>query len=242
MHYLNTSYSNWFKSKHNIMGVIFQGRYKSIIVDENNYALGLSAYIHLNPVRARIVSDIKEYKWSSYPDYIGRKRSIERLDTEFILRQFDDDLNRAKKKYKSFVIKNINMDNPLEGSYKGIALGNRAFIKKIKGKIGLLGRKREIRETKIAEAHRVEEIMNIIVDKFSIEKEEIFRKRRGNIYRQIVLYLIKRYSALSLKDIGKLFSMDYAAVSQACRRIEEKKQIDRDVLNKIKTVEKVLRS
>ncbi len=64
-------------------------------------------------------------------------------------------------------------------------------------------------ETMIAETHAVEEIMNIIVDKFSIEKEEIFRKRRGNIYRQIALYLIKKLSTLSLKDIAELLKMKY---------------------------------
>lgn len=48
MHYFNTSYSNWFKAKYNIVGAVFQGRYKSILVDKDNYALVLSAYIHLN--------------------------------------------------------------------------------------------------------------------------------------------------------------------------------------------------
>lgn len=86
MHYLNTSYSNWFKAKHNIVGMVFQGRYKSILVDENNYGLHLSAYIHLNPIRAGRVSDIKEYKWSGLFNYIGKKRSVKRLDTEFILK------------------------------------------------------------------------------------------------------------------------------------------------------------
>jgi len=61
IHYLNTSYSNWFRAKYKIVGPIFQGRYKSILVDENNYGLRLSAYIHLNPARAKIIDDIRKY-------------------------------------------------------------------------------------------------------------------------------------------------------------------------------------
>ncbi len=236
MHYLNTSYSNWFKTKHNIVGVVFQGRYKSILVDENTYSLGLSAYIHLNPIRAGIVSDIKEYRWSSFLDYIGTKRSVERLDTEFLLKQFDNDLIMAKKKYEDFVINNISMDNPMEESYKGIALGNETFIEKIKEKIKYFGKKREIVETKIAETLTVEEIVNTIMDKFSIEEEEIFRKSKGNIYRQMALYLIKKYSTLSLKEIGEYFHMDYSAVSQTCKRFEEKMKRDFSNLNIIKTL------
>jgi len=74
MHYLNTSYSNWFKARHKIVGVIFQGRYKSILVDEVAYGMRLSAYIHLNPIRAHIVDNVRDYKWSSFLDYIGRKK------------------------------------------------------------------------------------------------------------------------------------------------------------------------
>jgi len=47
MHYINTSYSNWVKSKHQIIGSVFQGRYKSILVEKEAYFLTLSAYIHL---------------------------------------------------------------------------------------------------------------------------------------------------------------------------------------------------
>jgi len=47
IHYLNSSYTNWFRNKHRIIGPLFQGRFKSILVDTDNYALVLSAYIHL---------------------------------------------------------------------------------------------------------------------------------------------------------------------------------------------------
>jgi len=52
MHYLNASYANWFRARYKLVGTVFQGRYKSILVDEDSYALVLSAYIHLNPLRA----------------------------------------------------------------------------------------------------------------------------------------------------------------------------------------------
>ncbi len=66
MHYLNTSFSNWFKAKHKIVGLVFQGRYKSILVEERAYSVKLSSYIHLDPVRARIIDNLKGYEWSSY--------------------------------------------------------------------------------------------------------------------------------------------------------------------------------
>ena len=81
------------------MGTVFQGRYKSILVDEDSYALVLSAYIHLNPLRAGVVKHLEEYQWSSFLDYIGtREAVIERLDVSFILNQFGNNLAQAQER------------------------------------------------------------------------------------------------------------------------------------------------
>lgn len=74
MHYLNASYANYFTAKYKTIGPLFQDRYKSLLVDEDNYALILSCYIHLNPLRAGISKNIGEYAWSSLPDYLGRRK------------------------------------------------------------------------------------------------------------------------------------------------------------------------
>ncbi len=200
---------------------MFQGRYKSILVEEDSHAVQLSAYIHLNPVRGGMVNHPGDYQWSSYLDYMGKGRSFSWLDTQFILAQFDDDLGRARKKYENYVLNNLIMENPLKDSYKGIALGGEGFIEKIKEKIQSLGPKREIVETKDAGLYTPEEIIQKVMAEMSINREEIFRKRKGNFYRQMTLYLLKKHTPLSLKEIGKMFQMDYAAVSQACKRYEE---------------------
>ena len=243
MHYINASYTNWFKAKYKIVGVIFQGRYKSILVDKDNYALELSAYIHLNPLRAGMVKNIEQYKWSSYLEYIGvRMPIIGRLDTSFILSQVDNDLKQAAKKYKRFVLEKTDMKSPLENSYKGIVLGSADFIEKIKEKIVSIGQKREITETKVIKSDllKAEEIINKISEVFEIERNEIFRKGKGNIYRHLALYLIKKYSTLSLNEIGELFDIDYAAVSQAARRFENKIKTDKRILKIKDAAEKAL--
>ena len=229
MHYLNSSYTNWFKAEHKVVGVIFQGRYKSILVDEDNYGLRLSAYIHLNPVRAGIVNGVEEYKWSSYQSYIGKRSPVEKLDTEFILGQLDEDMSKARRKYKRFVLENMDMVNPMGDSYRGLALGSEEFVKRIGKRIKSLGRKREVTETKMAGVCGLEEIIGSLISRFGVEREEVFRKKRGNIYRQMALYLIKKYTMLSLKEIGEVFEMDYAAVSQACKRFERLSEKNRKV-------------
>jgi putative transposase len=221
MHYLNTSYANWFKARHKIVGVLFQGRYKALVVDENSYGVNLSAYIHLNPYRAGIVEDLREYIWSSYPDYVDGEKSSVRVDTSLILGQFDNDIEMARRKYEAYVIENRMMGNPLKESCKGIALGGKAFLQSIKERVEKIGNKREVPETKALTGYSAEEIIQKIMAEFSIGRQEIFNKKRGNFFRQMTLSLLKQFTSMSLKEIGELFQMDYAAVSQACKRYEK---------------------
>jgi REP element-mobilizing transposase RayT len=69
-----TSYSKYFNKKYNRLGQVFQDQFKSVLVDSDSYLLWLSAYIHQNPKVAGIVSDLKEYKWGSYVDYLGLRK------------------------------------------------------------------------------------------------------------------------------------------------------------------------
>ncbi len=226
MHYLNASYTNWIKADHNIVGVIFRGRYKSILVDEDSYGIVLSSYIHLNPIRAGIVKELKEYKWSSYLDYLGKKESIDGLDTEFILKQFDEDIGKARRKYRAYVLKHTNMESPHKNLYRGFALGSEKYIEMIGGKISTIGSKREIKETRLAGKYSAGQIIVIMKKGLKLAREEILKKRRGNVYRQLALYLIKHHTGLSFAEIGGMFQTDYAAVSQATTRFKE--VIERD--------------
>jgi REP element-mobilizing transposase RayT len=223
MHCLNTSYANWFKARHKIVGVVFQGRYKSILVEENSYSINLSAYIHLNPYRAGIVEDLREYPWSSFHDYMGSENTFVKMDTRFILEQFDNDREMARKKYEAYVLENRMMSNPLKDLYKGIALGGQSFLQSIKERAeNIGGSMREIPEAKALTANTAEEIIQKVLSEFSVTREEIFSKKRGNFFRHMTLFLLKQFTPMSLKEIGELFQMDYAAVSQACKRYEEK--------------------
>lgn len=82
MRQLNGLYAQRFNQRHQKVGHLLQGRYKAILVDKDNYLLELCRYVVLNPVRANIVKDPKDWKWSSYQAAIGQEHftdEIERL-------------------------------------------------------------------------------------------------------------------------------------------------------------------
>jgi REP element-mobilizing transposase RayT len=243
MHYLNASYANYFTAKYKTNGSLFQGRYTSLLVDADNYALTLSSYIHLNPIRAGLAKNLNEYTWSSLLDYLGeRKKLLKKLDTQFILVQLNTNLTQSRTIYKRYLLENLNMDFPVKDIYRGIALGKESFIKKIESKIEAVGEKREIQTTKYQDSRSPEEIIQKVCQTFNLNKEKVLKKQRGNLYRQITLYLVKRYSSLSLNEIGKIFDMDYTAVSQATRRFEDKIREDNKIRIMVNSVLELLKN
>lgn len=235
IHYLNSSYANWFRNKHQIIGPIFQGRFKSILVDADNYALVLSAYIHLNPLRAGIIRQLEDYPWSSYLDYLNlRKSNIS--DPSFILNLIDNNTFNSIKKYREYVIKYQDMKDPLLQSYHHIALGSETFIEKVKEKIEHKGRRREIPSTRFLSKYDVDTIITKMTQALNIERRMIFYKKRGNLNRSLAIYLIKRFTPLSLSKIGELFKMDYSAVSQAAKRFEQKSEVNNEIKENMQKV------
>ena len=128
MHYINGSYTNYFNRKRNRIGHLFQGRYKAILVDVDEYLLELSRYIHLNPVRAGIVERPESYPYSSYRSFIS-KSGEEIVKRELIWGMISNDGSGASS-YRGFVERGLKdgVENPLAGIYAGAILGRKSFI------------------------------------------------------------------------------------------------------------------
>jgi putative transposase len=241
MHYLNTSYTNWFKAEHGIIGSVLQGRYKSILVEEDSYGIVLSAYIHLNPLRAGMVEDLREYKWTSYLNYVKEnKREVDCLDTEFILAQFGGNTKEARRLYKKYVIEHKNIKDPLKDSFRGIVLGSREYVGDILERISKVGKRREVPQTRGINTKRSEEIIKAIEIKYKISKEDIIGKKKGNLFRKVSMYLIKKYTDLRLAQIGKIYNMDYTAVSQSCSRFQREISENKKLNRMIKEIENIM--
>jgi putative transposase len=106
---LLTGYAMRYNRRHKRFGHLFQNRYKSILYQEDSYLPELVRYIHLNPLRAGLVADMKaldRYAYCGHSVLMGRVKG-EWQNTTAIVRLFDDRLATAKHRYKTFVKKGI---------------------------------------------------------------------------------------------------------------------------------------
>jgi putative transposase len=91
-------YTRWVNWRQSRTGHLFQGRYKAVLVDADFYLLGLTRYIHLNPVRSGIVRKPENYPWSGHRAYLGLE-TIPWLTTDWVLSMFSSNVKRARRAY-----------------------------------------------------------------------------------------------------------------------------------------------
>ncbi len=96
------SYVLWYNSKYGRIGYLFQGRYWSEPVENNIYFLTVIRYIFHNPIKAGIVTNIYDYKWSNYMDYV---KGYNNKGIDFVLSIFNSDRKKAIKDFIEYINK-----------------------------------------------------------------------------------------------------------------------------------------
>jgi putative transposase len=229
MHYLNASYGNWFRFKYKIIGSVFQGRYKAILVEKDGYLKALSAYIHLNPVRAGIVTRPSLYDFSSYRFYSQKSKPPAFLNTPDLLDMFNGKKSEYRRFVESYVQHGAEID-PEDIYGKNSLLGSEGFLRLAFKKMHVAGgtlNEREQPDARDMGLVNANDIFEIILADMRIAEDDIWKKQRGNVYRKLLIYGLRRHTANSLKEIGEIMKMDYSAVSALARRFEKEMKTDK---------------
>ncbi|HDY68392.1 hypothetical protein LCGC14_1616090 [marine sediment metagenome] len=243
MQNINTSYTVYINKKHKRFGHLFQGRFKGIIVDKETYLIVLSRYIHLNPVRAGIVKNPEDYKWTSYRKYIGvynGKDSI--VDAAETLSYFSKTKTAAIKAYREFVEEGIGeRNNPLEDVEAGVLLGSKKFMAQIRRMLRRRKPDEEIPQLKILrEIIPVDKVIKVCCNYYGKKKEELLKKGKGKEERQTALYLSKIMSNTKNIEIGRYFGIKGSTVSEALKRVETRIKRDKKFQKEIEALKKQL--
>lgn len=131
MKLINGIYTQRFNRRHRRVGHVFQGRFKSIVVDKDAYLKELCRYIVLNPVRAGLVDDPGKYPWSSFKATAGKVKAPDFLSADWILKQFGDNRPKAQAAYRRFVRAGTQEASPWEELKGQCLIGGNAFIEKL---------------------------------------------------------------------------------------------------------------
>lgn len=131
MEHVSKAYAKYFNAKYDHVGHVFQGRFKSFLIQEERYFFACSRYIDLNPVKANLVVNPADYRWSGYQELAYGKRSLVDLNSHQIYEELGANNRERQIAYKAFVFNYQGEDLDLMNKRAGI-LGDKAFKGRIK--------------------------------------------------------------------------------------------------------------
>jgi putative transposase len=203
MRQLNGVYTQKLNRRHGLVGHLFQGRYKGILVQRDAYLLQLSRYVVLNPVRARIVADAAAWAWSSYRAMIGLEPGPPWLETDSILEQFGAERARAQAQYCAFVAQGVGQPSIWEGLRHPIFLGSEAFVERFAQGNRPLDKLREVPR---AQRRPLAQSLGHYERTYLLHREAMARAFLTGVY--------------TMQEIADHFGVHYCTVSRAVRCFE----------------------
>ena len=247
MRRLLTGYAISFNRRHHRHGHLFQNRYKSILCQEDTYLIELVRYIHLNPLRAGLVQDLKEL---DYYAYSGHSRLMAKIkdqwqDVVTVLALFGKQKYAARKQYRVFVEKGILDAKKPELTGGGLIrsaggwgvlkslrrinihfksderiLGDSDFVEKV---LCDATEKMERRYRLEAMGYDFDTIVEIVSDIFKIEVMQILspgKHPKRVMARSVLAYWSVRELGISGTKVGRRLSLSQSAISRAVQRGE----------------------
>lgn len=233
MRQANISYTGYYNRRHRRIGHLYQGRFKAIVVDQDSYLLELSRYVHLNPIRIKPkaqraeterIREISQYRWSSLPGYLDRKRKESWITYETVLGY----VGGSRRKYAAFVQEGIRQGfaTPWDDLLAQMVLGDRNFVEKLKGMKNAVikGSAKDQPSYRRIQSVEAEAVLKQAADYFRLSEAELTKKRgQHRQERALVMELLHRYSGLKQRMIGERFGgLDEGLVSRDRRAIRAK--------------------
>lgn len=235
MRHLDGVYTQSFNRGYQRVGPLFQGRYKAILVEKENYALVLSRYIHLNPVKAGLCQVPEQYPFSSYRSFLGLAPTPPFLNPHWFLEQYGSEVSQAREAFHRFTLEGFGVDNnPLAYVKAGLVLGSRVFFEKIQQKFA-----KEKKESE--EFNRIQE-MKSLEEKELVSLVEQFGAR-ASFKKKLLAYALRHYTSLPLKTIQiRVGAPSYRALSMMLSRLEGEREKDSQWGQLLRTFEGTLQS
>ena len=227
MQNLSFRYTRWINWRQKRTGHLFQGRYKAVLVDGDSYLLELVRYIHLNPVRAGIVTSPEDYPWSGHRAYLGRE-ILPWLTTDWMLTQFGKSVAKAQSAYLVFVLDGLDEEHRPEFHGAGVdsrLLGDDNFMERCLIDTGGLPLRLTAQQIvdKVCTAYHID--MAVLQSKS--------QQRSTAEARAVAGWLARESGCVTLSDVARLVNRDVGSISSAVRRLTDRIQHEPELANRV---------
>ncbi len=238
MHWLNVAYSVRHNRRHDKVGHLFQGRYKSVLVLEDAHWIHLSMYVHLNPVRAGMVEDPADWLWSSFREYTRAKSRFEWLIRDEVLALYGAGAARARR-YRRECLKLAGIKPAfLDQIMNDVVMGSRAQLTQLCADKPPAGQKLEVPNYLSASRPEVnfDAELALVAAAFDAAPEDLLRKRRNFPARLALYHHLVAHRGLRLCEVADRLGVRTSSVSMGIKRLEKAMDEDRKLRKKVEAL------
>jgi putative transposase len=233
MKWLAGKYAQRFNRRHDRVGPLFQGRFKSHLVEKETYLLELMRYIALNPVRAGLVERAEDYRWSSHRATAGYEPMPPWVASEWTMAQFGPDRQAQQREYQRFVDAGIGIERaPWEDAVGQFLIGSEAWVEQMRLRIEAKPRSNDHpSEQRFAGRPRPAKVVEVVAEVFGSSIDEV-RSGHGTLERRAVCWLGCYESMARLGAIGTVLRLRSTS-RVSCLIAECDRELERDPLLRI---------
>lgn len=219
--WLGLTYSVWFNRRHKRSGHLFQGRFKSFIVEDDSYFTAMCLYIHRNPIRARIADRLLDYPWSSYPAYVKPRKAPPWLTTSLVLGVHGRSRKRFIEAQRSYAKEEKALLTDLR---YGLVLGSEAFVSRLKKKLEKERHREKPQVRKVLRERSIEELLDHTIFPLLGVKDGkgLLRpvRRTSRPERDLAIYILCHLGFYTNQEVGSVFGVGYTSITGALKRAE----------------------
>ena len=246
MRHFNITYTGFFNRQHKRVGHLYQGRYKSILVEKESYLSVVSRYLHLNPVRLKSLekNSVKErfdilcrFPWSSLPGYLDLEGRQSMVDYSLVLADFGGETEQARNGYRKQILLDLADDLDLQDKVVAQSiLGGENFIRRVQREILPTGSNRERPAARLVKQYRQKDTILAAIEKETGRDLAALKREKGDL-RRVAMDLLYRHAGLKGTAIGAIFGVEYSAVSQERKRLRGRLPHDAEFRDLVRRLE-----
>jgi putative transposase len=222
-----SAYANAWSRRHRFNGHVFQGRYRTELVEDETYLWTVTRYVHLNPARARLVERPSAWKWSSYPGYVREQRRLEWVAYDELLASWAGEFGGSGAEpaaaYRRFVAAGLSQTpaSPWADAYHGWILGSQKFVDRVKAMVSQEPRRDRRRESRRIQRLSIARVSEVVCANYGIESSELSRRGSRHPARAAMAYLARRHTAATNAEVTEILGVSRAeSVPNLTRRFE----------------------
>jgi hypothetical protein len=231
--------------RHRFAGHVFQGRYRAELVEDETYLWSVTRYVHLNPVRAGLAGHPSDWTWSSYPGYVDRRRRLEWMAYEDLLRSVEGAFggSDAAGSYRRYVTAGLAEPPPspwLEAKL-GWILGSAQFVARLGELVRGEPPRERRRESRLVQGIPLRRVCELVCESYGVAPTELSRRGSRHEARPVLAHLARQYTEATLAELAPILGVSRPeSVPNLTRRFDAWLSTRKDVRLRLKELEAAL--